>query len=157
MIRGSVPGEETGLGSETLGGLAIFLRGWEMTRLESKPTSTSGSLSRNGRALREPSVLGGFSACLGRGLSGDRGTSPPGFVWLGLGLGQDWQRQADLHFWFWVCCCTFPRGEVRGQAQRSHCWYRPEPPPPPPRIGEVQPAPLSGPSARPQGNRLLLP
>lgn len=61
----------------------------------------------------EPLGPGWFPCCLGRGwgegLWGQR-TSPPGFVWFGLSLGQDWRRLTDLHFWFWVCGCAFERG-----------------------------------------------
>lgn len=65
----------------------------------------------------EPCALRAFQTWvvswpLGQGRSGDSGTSPPGLVWFGLTL-----EQADLHFWFGACCCTYRRGAGSGGCQ----------------------------------------
>lgn len=69
---------------------------------------------------------------------------------------EDWQRQADLHFWFWVCCCTFLRGG-KAQAGCRHLWDRQGPhahptPTPQERGNANEAAPFSGPlGAWPKG------
>ena len=49
-----------------------------------------------------------------------------------------------MHFWFWVCCCTFPEGWAG--SGHSHCWYlRPHAP----RKGEMLLLPSEGPGPGP--------